>query len=56
MNYIVTALVSFAAGLIVARVYWGQIIAWGKAEEARLKAAVQAKFDPVKPQTPPPSA
>jgi hypothetical protein len=54
MNYIITALVSFVAGLVVARIYWGQIIAWGKAEEAKLKAAVQAKFDPSRP-TPPPA-
>ncbi len=54
MNYIITALVSLTVGVIVARVYWGQIIAWGKQKEAQIAAEVKSKFDPSKP-TPPPA-
>lgn len=35
---------SFAAGVFFARVYWSEAIAKGKAEIAKIEAAIKAKF------------
>ena len=44
MSHVITALVSFAVGVVAARLFWSKAIAWANDEEAKAKAYLASKF------------